>query len=46
MFIEIEDEISNLEYNLRTIPINKIMDEMGFPENWMDLLKVEKEKFF
>jgi hypothetical protein len=46
MFIEVKDEISNLEYNLRTIPVNKIMDEMGFPGNWMELSTIPKGKLF
>jgi len=44
--LEIKAAIDNLEYNLRTIPINKILDRMGFPENWMDLVELEKEEMF
>lgn len=44
--LEIKATIDNLEYNLRTIPINKILDRMGFPENWMELVELEKEEMF
>ena len=45
LVIEIKREIDNLEYNLRTIPIVKILDCMGFPENWENIVECEtKEK--
>lgn len=43
---EIEHEINNLEYNLKTIPVLKVLDRMGFPENWKELGKIEKREIF
>lgn len=43
---EVKGALDNLEYNLRTIPINKILDRMGFPDNWMDIAELEKEELF
>ncbi len=39
---EINHAISNLEYNLKTIPILKVLDRMGFPENWKDIERIKK----
>ena len=38
LVLEIEEVLNNLEYNLKTIPVLKILDRMGFPENWKDIL--------
>lgn len=46
LMLEIKSEIDNLEYNLKTIPVNKILDKMGFPDNWEDLMEIEKGKMF
>lgn len=43
---EIDNAIENLEYNLRTIPINKILDRMGFPDNWKDISNIHKREMF
>ena len=43
---EIGHQIDNLEYNLKTIPVAKVLDRMGFPENWKDLEKIEKKEIF
>lgn len=43
---EIDAALSNLEYNLRTIPINKILDRMGFPDNWKDISMIYKKELF
>lgn len=43
MMIEIERAISNLEYNLNSISINKVLERMGFPENYMDIKNINKE---
>ena len=40
--LEVEREISHLEYNLKTIKIDKILDRMGFPINWKDIVDIEK----
>ena len=39
---EIKGIINNLEYNLHTIEIGKVLDRMGFPDNWEDIKNVEK----
>ena len=44
--LEIKAALDNLEYNLRTIPINKVLDAMGFPINWEELSEVKKEEMF
>lgn len=46
MILEIDKAILNLEYNLRSIPINKVLDAMGFPENWTDIQNVQKKEMF
>ena len=46
LVLEIKAAVDNLEYNLRTIPINKILDRMGFPDNWMDIVDIEKKELF
>ena len=46
LVIEIEDAIANLEYNLKTIPVLKILDRMGFPENWKDIKDLTKKELF
>lgn len=40
--LEIEHAIHNLEYNLKTIPIGKVLDRMGFPDNWMQLANITR----
>lgn len=46
LILEIEDSINNLDFNLRTIPINKVLDRMGFPENWSQIKKITKKELF
>ncbi len=41
--IEIDHALENLDYNLHSIPISKVMDRMGFPMNWKDIANIEKE---
>lgn len=43
MMLEIEHCIENLKYNLNTIPIEKVLDRMGFPENWQQLTNITKK---
>lgn len=40
---EVDHIIKNLEYNLKTIPITKVLDRMGFPPNWKDLGTIRKK---
>ena len=46
LVLEIDGAIENLDYNLKTIPVSKILDRMGFPENWKDILNVSKKELF
>lgn len=43
MSLEIGKALQNLEYNLNTITIVKVLDRMGFPENWKDLANITKK---
>jgi abortive infection bacteriophage resistance protein len=43
MSLEIEHIIHNLEYNLHTIPIDKVLDRMGFPKNWLQLANITRK---
>ena len=46
-FIEsFKNALNNLEFNLKTIPINKILDKMGFPENWYEIENIQKGEMF
>ena len=40
---EIDRALQHLEYNLNTITIVKVLDRMGFPENWKDLANITKK---
>ena len=44
--LELSHIIDNLEYNLKTISINKILDRMGFPKNWKDIVDISKNDLF
>ena len=43
LMIEIERAIDNLEYNLHSVSIDKLLDRMGFPKNYMDIKNINKE---
>lgn len=43
MILEIEHALNNLAYNLRSIPISKVLNRMGFPENWKEIANIVKE---
>lgn len=43
MVLEMSHAINNLKVNLKVIPIEKVLDRMGFPENWMDIANINKE---
>ena len=43
MLKEIEYEIEKLDGRIDSIPIEKILDRMGFPTNYMDLIDIKKE---
>ena len=40
--LELENIVENLQYNLKTITIEKVLNRMGFPENWKDLARIER----
>jgi len=41
LVLEIEHVLNNLDYNLRSISIDKVLDRMGFPSNWKDIACIE-----
>ena len=41
LVIEIERVLNNLEYNLKSISIDKVLDRMGFPPNWKEIAGIE-----
>ena len=43
LMIEIERAINNLEYNLHSVSIDKLLVRMGFPKNYMDIKNINKE---
>ena len=44
MMEEIKGIVNNLEYNLHSISIDKVMDRMGFPDNWERIGNIEKRR--
>ncbi len=44
MIEEVKKSIKNLEYNLHTIGIEKVLDRMGFPDNWENIKNIEMER--
>ena len=42
MCLELDKRIDNLEYNLHSIKIDKILEKMGFPKNYMELANIER----
>ena len=44
MMLEIEHIVDNLALNVRSIPIEKVLDRMGFPTNWKTLIELEKNE--
>ncbi len=44
MMLEIDGYINNLNYNLNTISVYKILERMGFPRNWKDLATIERSR--
>ena len=41
LVLEIKHNIDNLEMNLLSISINKVLDRMGFPVNWEELINLK-----
>ena len=46
LVLEIESVVKELEVNLRSIPVLKVLDRMGFPDNWADIHKITKKELF
>jgi len=46
LVLEIDKIITELNYNLRSIPVNKVLDVMGFPDNWHEIRNIPKEDLF
>ena len=44
MTFELDNILETLNFNLRTISINKVLDRMGFPKNWKNLASIERSK--
>lgn len=44
MALEIKHAINNLEMNVKSIPIGKVLDRMGFPENWEEIIEIDKNE--
>ena len=44
MTFELDHIIETLNFNLRTISINKVLNRMGFPDNWKNLSSIERSK--
>ena len=45
MVLEIQKLFDNLEYNVKSIPIEKVLDRMGFPINWGEITNIDKKVF-
>ena len=46
LVIEIDLLISDLKNDIKTISVAKILDKMGFPENYKDIVEVTKKELF
>jgi abortive infection bacteriophage resistance protein len=46
--LEVKHAIDNLEMNIKSITVAKILDRMGFPLNWEELIEIDRneEKVF
>ena len=42
MIIEVENAINTLDYNLKTIKIDDVLNQKGFPKNWKELANIER----
>ena len=42
--LEIKHTIDNLNMNLKSISIDKVLDRMGFPSNWEELIEIGKDE--
>jgi abortive infection bacteriophage resistance protein len=44
MIYEIDHVLETLNYNLVSIKLSVVLDRMGFPNNWKDLVNIERSK--
>ena len=44
MSVELDHVIDTLNFNIRTISINSVLDRMGFPQNWKNLANIERSR--
>ena len=44
MIVELENVVNTLNYNLKTISIDKVFKKMGFPNNWTDIANIERSR--
>ena len=42
MTFELDNIVQTLNYNLTSIKIDKVLNQMGFPLNWEELSKIER----
>ncbi len=42
MIIELDNAISTLDYNLSAISIKDVLNRMGFPNNWKEIVTIER----
>lgn len=42
LILELDRALENLRYNLHTIELEKVLDRMGFPNNWKEIANIEK----
>lgn len=42
MTLELDNVIETLNYNLTTIKVEKVLEKMGFPNNWKELASIER----
>ena len=45
LILELDRIIENLRINLHTIPIESVLDRMGFPTNWKEIANIEKRPY-
>ena len=42
MVLELSNATNALNYNINTIKIEKVLNRMGFPLNWKDIMNIER----
>jgi abortive infection bacteriophage resistance protein len=45
LILELDRLIENLRINLHVIPIEKVLERMGFPTNWKEIANIEKRPY-